>query len=86
MYIKNTIQDFVIKFKTNDLNMGEIDFTAEENESSLPVNLNGEIRFFYSHLILNDHPTFYGTFFIQIVESQDLNEILSGWRVQNDTA
>ena len=34
MYIKNTIQDFVIKFKTNDLNMGEIDFTAEENESS----------------------------------------------------
>lgn len=68
MYIKNTIQDFVIKFKTNDLNMGEIDFTAEENESSLPVNLNGEIRFFYSHLILNDHPTFYGTFFIQIVE------------------
>jgi len=46
MYIKNTIQDFVIKFKTNDLNMGEIDFTAEENKSSLPVNLNGEIRFF----------------------------------------
>ncbi len=35
MYIKNTIQDFVIKFKTNDLNMGEIDFTAEENKSSI---------------------------------------------------
>jgi hypothetical protein len=40
---------------------------------------------FYSHLILNDHPTFDGTFFIQIVEPQELNEMLSGWRVQNDT-
>lgn len=65
--------------------MGEIDYTDDENETSFPVNLNGEIRFFYSHLILNDHPTFDGTFFIQIVESQELNEMLSGWRVQNDT-
>ena len=85
MNIKNAVQDFVSKFKMNDLNMGEIDYTDDENETSFPVNLNGEIRFFYSHLILNDHPTFDGTFFIQIVESQELNEMLSGWRVQNDT-
>ncbi len=25
-------------------------------------------------------------FILQIIEPQDLNEILSGWRVQNDTA
>lgn len=86
MHIKNTIQDFVNKFKMNDLNMGEIVYTDDENEISFPVNLNGEIRFFYSHLILNDHPTFDGAFFIQIVESQELKEMLSGWRVQNDTA
>ena len=86
MNIKNAVQDFVIKFKMNDLNMGEIDYTDDENETSFPVNLNGEIRFFYSHLILNDHPTFDGAFFIQIVESQELKEMLSGWRVQNDTA
>ena len=41
--------------------------------------------FFYSHLILNDHPTFDGAFIIQIVEPQELNKMLSGWRVQNDT-
>ncbi|MGG7523004.1 hypothetical protein ACQ3G4_16675 [bacterium BS0013] len=85
MHIKNTIQNLVIKFKMNDLNMGDIDYTDDENETSFPVNLNGEIRFFYSHLILNDHPTFAGAFFIQIVESQVLNDMLSGWRVQNDT-
>lgn len=86
MHIKNTIQDFVNKFKMIDLNMGEIVYTDDENEISFPVNLNGEIRFFYSHLILNDHPTFDGAFFIQIVEPQELKEMLSGWRVQNDTA
>lgn len=85
MHIKNTIQDFVNKFKMNDLNMGEIDYADDENETSFPVNLNGEIRFFYSHLILNDHPTFDGAFIIQIVEPQELNKMLSGWRVQNDT-
>ncbi|HGL6259084.1 TPA: hypothetical protein ACKFZE_000853 [Enterobacter roggenkampii] len=85
MRIKNTIQDFVNKFKMNDLNMGEIDYADDENETSFPVNLNGEIRFFYSHLILNDHPTFDGAFIIQIVEPQELNKMLSGWRVQNDT-
>jgi hypothetical protein len=36
-------------------------------------------------LILNDHPTFDGAFIIQIVEPQELNKMLSGWRVQNDT-
>ncbi|ESM27403.1 Uncharacterised protein [Enterobacter asburiae] len=46
MHIKNTIQDFVNKFKMNDLNMGEIVHTDDENEISFPVNLNGEIRFF----------------------------------------
>lgn len=46
MHIKNTIQDFVNKFKMNDLNMGEIVYTDDENETYFPVNLNGEIRFF----------------------------------------
>ncbi len=46
MNIKNAVQDFVIKFKMNDLNMGEIDYADDENETSFPVNLNGEIRFF----------------------------------------
>ncbi|HDT5464107.1 TPA: hypothetical protein QHK11_004350, partial [Enterobacter hormaechei subsp. steigerwaltii] len=86
MNIKNAVQDLVNKFKMNELNMGEIDYTDDENETSFPVNLNGEVDFFYRHLILNDSPTFDGTFYLQIIEPQDLNEILSGWRVQNDTA
>lgn len=86
MKIKNVAQDFVIKFNMNVLNMGEIDYTDDESETSFPVNLNGEIQFFYRHLILNDRPTFDGTFYLQVIESQDLNEILSGWRVKNDTA
>ena len=86
MNIENAVQDLVNKFKMNELNMGEIDYTDDENETSFPVNLNGEVDFFYRHLILNDSPTFDGTFYLQIIEPQDLNEILSGWRVQNDTA
>lgn len=86
MNLKNAVQDLVNKFKMNELNMGEIDYTDDENETSFPVNLNGEVDFFYRHLILNDSPTFDGTFYLQIIEPQDLNEILSGWRVQNDTA
>lgn len=86
MNLKNAVQDLVNKFKMNELNMGEIEYTDDENETSFPVNLNGEVDFFYRHLILNDSPTFDGTFYLQIIEPQDLNEILSGWRVQNDTA
>ena len=85
MNIKNAVQDLANKFKMNDLNMGEIDYTDDENETSFPVNINGEVDFFYRHLILNDRPTFDGTFYLQIIEPHDLNEILSGWRVQNDT-
>ncbi|HHA2246278.1 TPA: hypothetical protein ACOEHG_001113 [Enterobacter ludwigii] len=83
MKIKNAAQDFVIKFNMNDLNMGEIDYTDDESETSFSVNLNGEIQFIYRHLILNDRPTFDGTFYLQVIEPQELNEILSGWRVQN---
>ena len=46
MRIKNTIHDFVNKFKMNDLNMGVIDYADDENETYFTVNLNGEIRFF----------------------------------------
>ncbi|MDF3618583.1 hypothetical protein P3S35_24955, partial [Enterobacter hormaechei] len=64
MNIKNAVQDLVNKFKMNELNMGEIDYTDDENETSFPVNLNGEVDFFYRHLILNDSPTFDGTFYL----------------------
>lgn len=48
MNIKNAVQDLVNKFKMNELNMGEIDYTDDENETSFPVNLNGEVDFFLS--------------------------------------
>ena len=76
MNIKNAVQDLVNKFKMNELNMGEIDYTDDENETSFPVNLNGEVDFFYRHLILNDSPTFDGAFSLQIIEPQDLNEMI----------
>ncbi|WP_165729955.1 hypothetical protein [Enterobacter hormaechei] len=85
MHIKKAVQDFVIKFNMNELNMGRVDYTDVENETSFPVSLTGEIEFFYRHLILNDSPAFDGTFFLQIIEAQELSEVLSGWRVQNDT-
>ena len=85
MNIKNAVQDLVNKFKMNELNMGEIDSIQTMKMRLLfPVNLNGEVDFFYRHLILNDSPTFDGTFYLQIIEPQDLNEILSGCRVRND--
>lgn len=48
MNIKNAVQDLVNKFKMNELNMGEIDYTDDENETSFPVNLNGEVDFLSS--------------------------------------
>lgn len=86
MLIDNALRDFVDAFHKSKNSLGIMDYTPnEQDNSSINFSLNGEVSYFYSHLILKDGPTFGGDFFLQFIEKEKSDAIQEGWRVTGET-
>lgn len=85
MNIDNALREFVKTFQNSSKSMGVMKYSQEElTKENINPPLNGEILYFYNHVILEDKPTFGGDFFLQFIERDELKSILSGWAVPGD--
>ncbi|EOT8834620.1 hypothetical protein ACNENL_003969 [Escherichia fergusonii] len=86
MIIEHSLHKLVDAFQNGSNNSGEVIYSR--NEVSIhPITppLNGEILYFYRHLILRDIPIVGGTCYLIFIESNKLLIALEGWRIPCDT-
>ncbi|EBW6912697.1 TPA: hypothetical protein ACGHX2_003690, partial [Salmonella enterica subsp. enterica serovar Chester] len=85
MTIEQSLHKLVNAFKEGKYNMGVIEYSDKELSSPI-INppLSGELLYYYSHLNLKDVPIFSGDLHLQLIENNDLENALDGWRSPDD--
>ena len=82
MSIEKILSELVSTFNKSQNSMGVMRFSEKEQiKNRLSFPLTSQLGYFYSHIILEDTPTFGGDFFIQLFEVEKLDEALDGWKV-----
>jgi len=82
MPIDEILKKLTHTFDNSENSMGVMKFSEKEQQKNrLSIPLTSQLGYFYSHIILEETPTFGGDFFLQLFEVEKLDEALDGWKV-----
>jgi hypothetical protein len=82
MEINNSIKIFCERFSLSSQSSGELIFSTSPIDFIHPpdIMVRGELKEFYSHVLMSNSPTIGGDMFLQIFESSQLTMAQLGWR------